>query len=161
MKMLWFLVLSLAVAPAQAASDFASRILAAHNKERAVYHLPSLSWDEGLASDAATWARHLATTGSFAHADQGDEGENLWMGTTKAYSIEDMVGGWAAEKQFYRYGVFPDISTTRRWQDVGHFTQMIWKNTRSVGCAIASNKTDDILVCRYSPPGNFVGEAPY
>jgi len=44
---------------------------------------------------------------------------------------------------------------------VGHYTQMIWKNTSQIGCALARTNSWDILVCRYSPKGNMIGEKPY
>ena len=64
----------------------------------------------------------------------------------------------AAEGRDFVNGVTPAFSRTGKWQDVSHYTQMIWRNTTRVGCAIASNRRDDYLVCRYSPPGNVVGQ---
>ena len=43
----------------------------------------------------------------------------------------------------------------------GHYTQMVWKGTTEVGCATASGTELTYLVCRYSPPGNIVGQKPY
>jgi Cysteine-rich secretory protein family len=37
-------------------------------------------------------------------------------------------------------------------------SQMIWKDTTEVGCAIASGSGYDFLVCRYTLPGNMVGQ---
>jgi Cysteine-rich secretory protein family len=153
-----------AAAPGAETPDFAARILARHNAERAITGMPLLKWDAKLASDAATWARHLAATRTFDHApDDGDadpQGENLWMGTSRAYSYEDMVDGWIEEKRYYRPGLFPKVTTTRDWSDVGHYTQLIWHSTTHVGCAVSSGGGNDFLVCRYSPPGNWDGERP-
>ena len=54
---------------------------------------------------------------------------------------------------------FPNVSRTGRWKDVAHYTQMIWKGTTNVGCAmhVAAGRT--YLICRYSPPGNADGRA--
>ena len=123
-----------------------------------------LAWDPKLAIDAAKWAQYLAVTGTFEHAPDNPkaapQGENLWMGTARAYSFEDMVDGWIDEKQYYRPGLFPNVTTTRDWTDVGHYTQLIWYNTTHVGCALATGRGNDVLVCRYSPAGNWDGENP-
>jgi hypothetical protein len=41
---------------------------------------------------------------------------------------------------------------------VGHYTQLIWPTTREVGCAVAKGQGNDVLVCRYAPAGNVLGE---
>ena len=52
----------------------------------------------------------------------------------------------------------PGISRTGRWQDAGHYSQMIWRNTTRIGCAMAGG---GFLVCRYAPPGNFTGQKAF
>jgi Cysteine-rich secretory protein family len=89
------------------------------------------------------------------------QGENLWAGTAGAYSYSQMVQGWGDEKQYFRAGSFPEVSSTGNWADVGHYTQMIWKNTTAVGCAVATGGGMDVLVCRYNPSGNFIGQPVY
>ena len=46
-------------------------------------------------------------------------------------------------------------------QSCGHYTQVVWANTLSVGCGVAVCPTGTIVVCNYAPPGNYVGEKPY
>ncbi|MBN8807284.1 MAG: SCP-like extracellular [Sphingomonas sp.] len=143
---------------------FDARILAAHNRERAALGIAPLRWDQSLAADAAIWARHLAATGQFEHAPDGKgapEGENLWAGTKGYYSAEAMVDGWAREKRYYKPGRFPDNSTTGRVADVGHYTQLMWRGTGRVGCALATGAVEDVLVCRYGDAGNYIGETPF
>ena len=43
------------------------------------------------------------------------------------------------------------------WSQVAHYTQIVWPSTERVGCATASNRSNDYLVCRYLPAGNVVG----
>jgi len=69
-----------------------------------------------------------------------------------------MVGGWIAERAMFRPGVFPHVSTTGNWADVSHYTQLIWKGTTRVGCAIQPAGNWEYLICRYSPPGNIDGK---
>ena len=151
-----------AAAQASFASQFPARVLAAHNAERARAGVPPLTWDNALGSAAAGYASQMALTGRFAHSDRSlrpGTGENLWMGTHDAFSVEAMVGGWASEKRFFVPGTFPAVSRTGNWEDVGHYTQMIWPGSTRVGCAIRSSASNDYLVCRYSPAGNVMGAA--
>ena len=140
-----------------------TRLLAAHNRERAEIGVPALEWDARLAADAANWAQALAETNSFEHsrADPTDpdvQGENLWAGTRGAWAPEEMVGLWISEKRDYRAGIFPAVSRSGQLERVGHYTQVIWRDTRKVGCAIARGAEEDILVCRYSTGGNVIGQ---
>jgi hypothetical protein len=158
------LVLGFCPAPAAAASviasEFPARILASHNLERARVGMPPLAWDPALGNAAAAYATQMAITGAFQHSDRSARrgtGENLWMGTHNAFSVEAMVGGWASEKRYFVPGVFPNNSNSGNWEDVGHYTQMIWPTTQRVGCAIASTPRIDYLVCRYATAGNIDG----
>lgn len=137
------------------------RLLAAHNRERAAVGTPPLAWDANLARSAAAYAPELARLGRLAHSSREarpGQGENLWIGSRGAYSVEEMAGSWAAERSLFRPGIFPDVSANGRWQDVAHYTQMIWRGTTRVGCAVHQTERWDFLVCRYAPAGNVVGQ---
>ena len=146
------------------APTFDGRILAAHNRERQTLGLDPLNWNPALAQSAQRWADHLAQTGRFEHAPENHsapEGENLWAGTKGYYTPEAMVNAWIREKRFFRPGTFPDNSTTGKVEDIGHYTQVVWRATREVGCAEAASANEDILVCRYAEAGNYRGEQPF
>jgi hypothetical protein len=143
-------------------TTFVNTILKLHNEYRSALQLPPLQWSPALASDALAWAKHLAGSDKGQH-DQtiiGREGENLWWGTAGAFSLGDMVGAWGAERKFFREGVFPDCRANRS-AVVGHYTQIVWRNTQAVGCALAGNGQNDYLVCRYATAGNVIGQKPY
>ncbi|HEY4109069.1 CAP domain-containing protein [Puia sp.] len=142
--------------------SFISAILQQHNTYRQALQLPDLVWSPALAADALAWGQHLASIDKGQHdmAIRGKEGENLWWGTADAFGYADMVAMWGNEKSNFRYGAFPDVSTSKSAM-VGHYTQIVWKNTTSVGCALVGNGKTDFLVCRYSIPGNVVGQKPY
>lgn len=137
-------------------------IVDAHNSYRAEVGVPPLQWSEDLASQAYSWASQLASTGSFEHSGTEGQGESLWMGTANAFSFTQMVDDWGGEKQYFTGGTFPDVSTTGDWMDVGHYTQLVWRDTSQVGCGCVDGPDGNrYLVCRYVSPGNFTGQAAF
>lgn len=149
------------VAPAD---GFSQRVLAEHNRERERAGVPRLAWNDRLAREAQAWAGRLAGDGWLQHASYTENrgaGENLWMGSAGYYAPEAMMAGFLEERRHYVPGTFPNVSRTGNWQDVGHYTQVVWRSTRELGCAVARNGSDDFLVCRYWPAGNWMGERPF
>lgn len=150
--------------------------LLSHNTVRRQSGLTLLRWSTSLASYAQQWATHQASTqncymqhrpyqqGAFKQI----YGENLFWASPKrwsdgklelqAISIAEVIKAWADEVVDYDYA----SNTCRSGAQCGHYTQMIWKNTQSVGCAVAicADKSQ-LWVCNYNPPGNYIGERPY
>lgn len=145
-------------------TNFDDRLLAAQNHARAEMGQRPLEWNAQLAKDAKVWADELAQTGKFEHSpdEPGAEpqGENLWAGTAGAYAPESMVGLWVAEKRDYKPGVFPNNSRSGDVRNVSHYTQIVWSETTHVGCSMTRGLKEEVLVCRYSSPGNVMGQRP-
>jgi hypothetical protein len=160
-----FAVAATGVAAEQPVNRFAQALLAEHNRARDEVGVPRLAWSSKLAGEAQVWADRLASEGRMRHSakdESGGAGENLWMGSAGYYSPQVMVGAFVDEKRAYRHVPFgADVSATGKWQDVGHYTQVVWRGTQEVGCAVAHNAKDDFLVCRYYPAGNWWGQVAY
>lgn len=134
-------------------------MVAAHNDVRAEYGVGPLEWDEALRTVAAGWSRNLAAGGCELVHSGGDYGENLYWTSATATPAE-VVGAWAAEVADYDLDTFecaPEPAVC------GHFTQVVWADTTSVGCAAVScgEEGGEVWTCEYDPPGNWVGEAPF
>lgn len=144
--------------------DVKAQILASHNAERARSGVGPLRWNDNLALGAQKWSEYLVRSGKFEHSPdlpgQPQLGENIWGGTPGRFTPDKMVSAWIAEKRYFKPGPFPSNSATGRVQDVSHYTQLVWARTTDVGCAIARGQWEEILVCRYSAPGNIVGLSP-
>jgi glioma pathogenesis-related protein 2 len=63
------------------------------------------------------------------------------------------VDSWYDEIKLYTFGAEPKVSGT------GHFTQVVWKNSKLLGVGVSRNqKNQTFVVCNYDPPGNYVGQ---
>ena len=144
--------------------DVKEQILASHNAERARRGVGPLRWNDNLALGAQKWSEYLARSGKFEHSPdlpgRPQLGENIWGGSPGRFTPDKMVGAWIAEKRHFKLGLFPSNSATGRVQDVTHYTQLVWRRTTDVGCGIARGESEEILVCRYSAPGNIIGQSP-
>ncbi len=140
-------------------------MLLTHATARAVVGVPPLAWSEDLAAGARLQAEDLAREGRFDHGGRNAAprgvGENLWAGTRGGFSYGEMVAAWLDESRDYVNVPAPRFSRTGTWQDVGHYSQMVWRHTTEMGCALATGSSEDVLVCRYAPAGNVIGQAAF
>jgi uncharacterized protein YkwD len=138
----------------------AARLLAAQNQARAEVRVPLLVWDRELAASAAAYGPTLTQLGRPVHASQPGRNcphENLLQSVRGGRTPEQMIAIWVGEKRNFVPGIFPNVSRTGTWSDVAHYTQVVWRTTTRVGCAIHSDPNYDWLICRYTAPGNIDG----
>ena len=146
----------LAAASSPAADESLSReMLAAHNSVRATVKVPPLVWSDQLASTAQEWANTLIERKQFVHRPKSKFGENLFEIEGAKSTPKQVVDRWASEVSNY------DYKTNRCHGVCGHYTQIIWRDTKEVGCAVARGGAREVWVCEYNPPGNYVGHRPY
>ncbi|CAH7666699.1 PR-1 protein, partial [Phakopsora pachyrhizi] len=127
------------------------RWLLFHNKVRNLYKTKNVKWSEEVAKSAQI----VADTCEFKHSG-GKYGENIAAGQV---DIQAVVNDWSYrsdECQAYD----PDNPI------FSHFTQILWKSTTEIGCAIkqcnvvglTDLKNSKYYVCQYNPPGNYLGQ---
>lgn len=133
----------------------AQEIVAAHNSVRARHGLPPLRWSNELAEYAQNWANTLIARGEFSHHSNPRYGENLFEISGASATARDVVSAWAAEGKNYNYR---NNTCSGR---CGHYTQIVWRDTKLVGCGMARDGRREVWVCNYAPHGNIVGERPY
>ncbi|KAK2027953.1 PR-1-like protein [Colletotrichum zoysiae] len=135
-----------------------------HNSCRAEVGNGPVAWDEELVKSAQAWANNLAKTGSFYHdPNPGGQGENLYMvtgSTSNELFYSSAVQSWLDEKPKYNNQPITDKGSPN-YHDYGHYTQAIWKGTYKVGIATASSGSTTVVVARYFPPGNYIGQMPW
>ncbi|EDO34555.1 predicted protein, partial [Nematostella vectensis] len=124
-----------------------------HNIYRHQHRACRLLWSADLASDAAEWAEHLASTNRLEHSPQKECGENL--ACAGGY---DLRGDKAAEMWYDEVKDY-NFETLAYNAKCGHFTQLVWRGTKEIGVAkrVSADGTQ-FVVARYHPPGNVLGE---
>src|SRR3954451_20897809 len=143
------------VTHAQASQSVSQAMLDAHNAIRARIGLAPLVWSPQLARVAQEWADHLISTRELRHQANNHYGENLYAISGGISSPAQVVKLWADEARNY------DVRTNSCAGVCGHYTQIVWRATRAVGCAEATDRYRQVWVCEYDPPGNVVGYRPY
>ncbi|HWO21420.1 MAG TPA: CAP domain-containing protein [Kofleriaceae bacterium] len=151
-------------------------ITAAHNQVRAMVAtstpLPPLVWDPTLAATAAAWVAmcrdQQAPTGLIDHNPNRSVGQPYYVGenvygTTalpSSSTAQQAVNSWASEAVNYNYAT----NTCAAGSVCGHYTQIVWRSTTKIGCALGdcpSLRYRTSLVCDYGPGGNISGQRPY
>ncbi len=135
-------------------------ILDAHNAVRAAAPsanppLTNLTWDETLAGHAQAWADTCPGNHNPNRTVNGQSvGENIFFSSSSTpMDPSSVVAVWASEGQNYDIGT----NTCATNLDCGHYTQLVWRNTASVGCGMradCSGAWAQIWVCDYAPAGN-------
>jgi len=168
---------------AQISSSDKSRIVNEHNALRqktsngetacnggtcpaAVSAMSPLTWDDTL----ARLAQDYANTCPRGHEDapvltaryeklggKGQPGENIAGGLNSLVTAVQRWGEDEAVDWTYKSDSFGDC--VGGWWNCGHFTQIVWADTKKVGCGY--NPSCDRLVCNYYPPGNYPWLTPY
>ncbi|KIH59870.1 SCP-like protein [Ancylostoma duodenale] len=93
-------------------------------------------------------------------------GENI-IEINKMYLNMPQVAKHSTERWFRQlsmYGVNANMffnSVIQKENNVNHFTQMVWHNSKLVGCGIHNCGKFFFVVCRYSPSGNIIKEPIY
>eukprot|EP00873_Tetraselmis_striata_P040020 jgi/Tetstr1/460284/TSEL_005584.t1 len=131
-----------------------------HNARRQKYHTRfgrsyvPLKWSVDLARSSQNYANKLIRIPGceIQHGYQGDSygGENLASRFSSSsdllsHSADDVLTAWAEREEN-----LPGM-------EAGHYTQVVWRATRYVGCAQARKSGCTISVCRYMKPGNCNG----
>ncbi|MFO1379470.1 MAG: CAP domain-containing protein [Chitinivorax sp.] len=162
-------------------------ILQQLNRQRAslgVADMPPVAWDADLAAFAARTAagcrmQHTGTAQRSAIPNKVGQyaGENLAIAFRSDMRLSDSgdparlqryfqqaFDGWWREQADYDYAA----NRCAPGKQCGHYTQLAWRDSVQIGCAIAMcNPQLDLgrlgytLACNFLPGGNIVGRRPY
>ena len=130
-----------------------------HNYLRSLHGVPPLTINERLNDIAQKYAQVLAKKQKMEHSKKEDRaldgkyvGENLYTQSSTAklvYTCGSMSKSWYSEIKDYNFETGQSTGVT------GHFTQLIWKDSKEVGFGIAFGGKRLFTVANYFPGGNF------
>jgi glioma pathogenesis-related protein 2 len=129
-------------------------ILTLQNAKRSRHCAPALTWSSTLAAAAQSWANGCSK-GHSAPNTRPNQGENLAWGSGSFATASSSVDRWYNEDSQYNFSA-PGFSNA-----TGHFTQMVWRSSREVGCGSAVCGGETFWVCRYSPAGNITNPGQF
>ncbi|XP_073014184.1 pathogenesis-related protein PRB1-2-like [Typha latifolia] len=153
------LICAMAVAMVQTtlAQNTPQDFVRAHNSARAVDRVGPVTWDATVAAFAQDYANQRRGDCRLIHSG-GRYGENIFMGSGKAWSAADAVNLWVSEKKDYNYAA----NTCAAGKVCGHYTQVVWRTSVRIGCArVVCNNGGIFITCNYDPPGNINGGRPF
>jgi len=133
-----------------------NKVIEQHNIYRKELGIPPLKFSQECADFAQKWAEKLAKNNrGLVHSKQAKFGENIFW-KSKATNETEIIDAWAREKKYFS-------NRKRKYNSKnGHYTQMIWENTKLIGTGMAISKDgSEYWVCTYYPPGNWIGEKAY
>ena len=159
-KLAIFLGLAMVAAmvnPSQAQNS-AQDYLSPHNAARAAVGVGAVSWSTKLQSYAESYANQRIGDCKLQHSG-GPYGENIFWGSGSSWKAADAVNLWVGEKNDYNYA----SNSCAAGKQCGHYTQVVWRATTSIGCArvVCNNNAGVFIICSYEPAGNVVGQKPY
>ncbi|XP_004870173.1 Golgi-associated plant pathogenesis-related protein 1 [Heterocephalus glaber] len=138
-----------------ASKQFHNEALKAHNEYRQQHGAPPLKLCKKLNQEAQQYAEALANTRILKHSPESSRGQ---CGENLAWASYDQTGKevadrWYSEIKDYNFQQPGFTSGT------GHFTAMVWKNTKKMGVGKASaSDGSSFVVARYFPAGNVVNQ---
>ncbi|KAM0816787.1 putative CAP domain-containing protein [Seiridium cardinale] len=153
------------VGPVVTNQAYIDTIIRHHNAHRTNHSAAAVVWSSSLADTA----RIIASSCVYRHnttVHGGGYGQNIGAGfaaTAMGQFVTEALYNGEVNAYTY-YGGEPDVNTVGQW---GHFSQIVWKGTSSVGCYTydcssaglqnAVGIPPEFTVCNYAPAGNVLG----
>uniref|UniRef100_A0A0E0LGY7 SCP domain-containing protein n=1 Tax=Oryza punctata TaxID=4537 RepID=A0A0E0LGY7_ORYPU len=148
--------------PSCRAQDLPEDYVYPHNATRAAVGVWPVTWNDTVASYAASYAAELNAGGcQLQPSDSLEYGENLYFSSESSSTPADAVATWASEEPWYDHDT--NSCSAPDGGSCGHYTQVVWYNSTDIGCATVACDGDAgvIIACNYWPPGNIPGQSPY
>nr|P83377.1 RecName: Full=Venom allergen 5; AltName: Full=Antigen 5; Short=Ag5; AltName: Full=Cysteine-rich venom protein; Short=CRVP; AltName: Allergen=Pol g 5 [Polistes gallicus] len=132
----------------------------------AASNMNNLVWNDEQAKIAQVWASQcqILVHDKCRNTEKYQVGQNIaYAGSSNHFpSVTKLIQLWENEVKDFNYNTG---ITNKNFGKVGHYTQMVWGNTKEVGCGslkyVEKNMKIHYLICNYGPAGNYLGQPIY
>lgn len=130
-------------------------IITSHNKYRKDHQANELIRSSDLESIAQEYSEILVDLSSMIASNNEYKGDSLGENIYQTYGTG--VSGTEASDSWYAENIYYNYNNPGAVKEAAHFTQLVWKNSRQIGCGAAC-KSICVVVCNYYPSGNLAGQ---
>ena len=128
-----------------------SEMLTRHNYYRAQHQVSDLTRVSAIESIAQNYSEYLVTINSLKHSSNkylgNSLGENLYWGYGSSGIGINSVDAWYEEVIDY------DFSNPGYKSGIGHFTQLVWKDSQQLGCGVGCGSNNYCFVTMFKISG--------
>ncbi|KAJ5717270.1 PR-1-like protein [Penicillium malachiteum] len=136
--------------------SYEDKVLYSHNIHRINHTVSNLAWNDTLSDAAYDWATKFV----FQHHTSG-WGQNIAGSSPHATISQHVSELWYNGEEGYYTSSYGQANPPSG-PVTGHFTQIVWKGSKTVGCATIDCRDQPLgmwyTVCNYYPPGNWRGQ---
>jgi len=167
------LVFSMAMAPSISMAQTTAQdqeFVSLHNAARREVGVEDVVWDETAARYARDYAAVRAADCGLTHTDQDTRdslgyGENIMVGPPGSdLTVAETVQTWWVDNEKRNFDAASGTCMVGRPEELrcGHYTQVVWRDTKAIGCARAKRVNGGVFInCYYTPAGNVLNQRPF
>ena len=139
--------------------DQRKKMLNYHNFYRSFHEADPLDRSSEIEKMAQKYSEYVIShadynflTGHSENTYKGSKlGENIYLGKKDEFICGNAIDSWYLEKENYS-------KNSKNYELAEHFTQVVWKDTKLLGCGLSCNDDNCFVVCNYYPAGNVLNE---
>ena len=145
-------------------STFYTNLVNRHNELRKKHNAGALTKLADIATLAQETADKCKSAGGLQHSGNSYNGQwmgqNLYVMGGATPTGAQVADSWYSENKDYNY----DTGKAKtNGAVIGHFTQLVWKASKQIGCAVAIGSWSGYnpsyyVCCNYFPGGNVLGQ---
>lgn len=139
--------------------DQRKKMLNYHNVYRSMHKVGNVTRSSEIEIMAQNYSEFVVShadynflTGHSQNTYKGSKlGENIFLGKKEDSICGNAIEAWYDESESY-------FKNQKQYELAEHFTQVVWKDTKLLGCGVSCNTDNCFVVCNYYPAGNVLNE---